>query len=630
MSLEHEASGLLQTVLYLGSAVVAVPLFKRLGLGSVLGYLCAGLLLSFFGFAGDQQAIMHLAEFGIVMFLFIIGLEMEPAHLWHLRRTIFGLGALQVFSCLIFLTIGVKLLNYDWKVAFVAGAGFVVTSSAIVMQILAEREAMNSDGGRKIIAILLFEDLMLVPLLAVVSFLAPAGAKESTPLWQSIGMALLALAALIIFGRYILRGLFYILAKNKAHEVLVASALFVVLTSAYLMELGGLSMAMGAFIAGVLLSESPFRHQLESDIEPFRGLLLGLFFLGVGMSLDLTVVLENFWLVMGGMLLLKFAKGLGVFLVAKLAKSNRQQALSRAVLMSQGGEFSFVIYTAAVNSGVLEPETAALLTAIVVLSMASTPLFLILEKLFSKKQPLSEPREADEIHEQRNVLIIGLGRFGQVIYRMLDMCGYHCTVIDNNVKTINDLKKFQFKGYFGEGTNPKLLRTAGIEKADVLVVTNHTKDNISKIVKFARSVNPHLRIIARAIDRQHVYELHHAGADEIVRETFDSAVRTGKRTLEAVGLDHELAEKLGDLFFKLDRDGLETMARLYNPNISNFDNQALIDEALRLREEGKAKMQALLHSKDKEKEKEEEGDEPKAEELTKKLEVPPSPTDETL
>ena len=455
MALEHteQAHQLLQTVLYLGAAVVAVPLFKRLGLGSVLGYLCAGLALSFFGVAGDPQAVLHLAEFGVVMFLFIIGLEMEPAHLWHLRRQIFGLGAAQVGCCLLLLCLGARLLGFGWEVSFIGAAGFVLTSSAMVIQILSEREALSSEGGRKIVSILLFEDLMLVPLLAVVSFLAPAhsGSKASLPFWQSAGMALLALAALILIGRYALKYLFFILARNKAREVMTASALFVVLGSAMLMEMGGLSMAMGAFIAGVLLSESPFRHQLESDIEPFRGLLLGLFFLGVGMSLDLSVVIDNFPLVMGGMLLFKLCKGLGIYVVAKLARSGQQKALSRAVLMSQGGEFSFVLYSSALSLGVITLEQSAKFTAMVVLSMAITPLFLIVEKLFlNRHRRISETREPDEIQEQRNVLIIGLGRFGQIVYRILDACGYHCTVIDNNAKTINDLKKFQIQGYFGE------------------------------------------------------------------------------------------------------------------------------------------------------------------------------------
>ena len=605
MALEHteQAHQLLQTVLYLGAAVVAVPLFKRLGLGSVLGYLCAGLALSFFGVAGDPQAVLHLAEFGVVMFLFIIGLEMEPAHLWHLRRQIFGLGAAQVSCCLLLLCLGARLLGFGWEVSFIGAAGFVLTSSAMVIQILSEREALSSEGGRKIVSILLFEDLMLVPLLAVVSFLAPAhsGSKASLPFWQSAGMALLALAALILIGRYALKYLFFILARNKARAVMTASALFVVLGSAMLMEMGGLSMAMGAFIAGVLLSESPFRHQLESDIEPFRGLLLGLFFLGVGMSLDLSVVIDNFPLVMGGMLLFKLCKGLGIYAVAKLARSGQQKALSRAVLMSQGGEFSFVLYSSALSLGVITQEQSAKFTAMVVLSMAITPLFLIVEKLFlNRHRRISETREPDEIQEQRNVLIIGLGRFGQIVYRILDACGYHCTVIDNNAKTINDLKKFQIQGYFGEGTNRQLLLTAGLEKADVLVIASHNRKAITEIVSFARSVSSSLRIIARAYDRQHVYELHHAGADEIVRETFDSSVRVGKRTLEALGVEPEMAEKLGNLFFQLDREAMEKLARLYNPSISTFDNQAFIDEANRLRQEGRLKMQALLNSPDRE------------------------------
>ena len=333
------AGELVRVVSLLGAAVVAVPLFKRLGLGSVLGYLAAGLAIGPFGLklVTDPHAIIHIAEFGVVMFLFVIGLEMKPSHLWGLRRQIFGLGSLQVVVCAILLTAVGMLYGFPWQVSFISAAGFVLTSTAIVMQVLNERGDIAAPRGQRIVSILLFEDLLIVPLLAIVAFLSPLEpvGEAARPLWQSAAIAFGALAALVVAGLFVLNPLFRILAATRAREVMTAAALFVVLGAALLMEAGGLSMAMGAFVAGVLLSESSFRHQLEADIEPFRGLLLGLFFLGVGMSLDLAVVARNWWLVLSGVAALMATKAACIYAVARLAKSSHADALDRAVIMAQ-------------------------------------------------------------------------------------------------------------------------------------------------------------------------------------------------------------------------------------------------------------------------------------------------------
>lgn len=325
------AGDLIRVVSLLGAAVVAVPLFKRIGLGSVLGYLAAGLAIGPYGLnvVDDPHAIIHLAEFGVVMFLFVIGLEMKPSHLWSLRRQIFfGLGSMQVVISAILMTIVGVQFGVSWEVAFVSSAGFVLTSTAIVIQVLGERKALSTKRGQKIVSILLFEDLLIVPLLAIVSFLSPFEKNEaSLPWWQSAGIAMLALAALVVIGRFVLNPIFRILANAKAREVMTAAALFVVLGAGLLMEEAGLSMAMGAFVAGVMLSESAFRHQLEANIEPFRGLLLGLFFLGVGMALDLKVVAENWQLILLGVVTLMLTKGICIYLVARLAKSTHSTAL---------------------------------------------------------------------------------------------------------------------------------------------------------------------------------------------------------------------------------------------------------------------------------------------------------------
>lgn len=353
---EASSSGLVQVVALLGAAVVAVPLFKRLGLGSVLGYLAAGLAIGPFGLGlvTDSHAILHIAELGVVMFLFVIGLEMKPSHLWGLRRQIFGLGSMQVVLCAILLTIVGMLFGFPWQVSFVSASGFVLTSTAIVMQVLGERHMLSSPAGQRMVSILLFEDLLIVPLLAIVSFLAPTvpeAEAHAAPVWQTIGVALASLGALVGAGLWLLNPLFRILAASRAREVMTASALFVVLGAALLMEMGGLSMAMGAFVAGVLLSESSFRHQLEADIEPFRGLLLGLFFLGVGMALDLNVVARNWGLILSGVIALMVAKAVCIYVVARLARSSHHDALERALLMAQGGEFAFVLFSAAFLQG---------------------------------------------------------------------------------------------------------------------------------------------------------------------------------------------------------------------------------------------------------------------------------------
>ena len=402
-------------IIMLAGIGVAVPLFKRLGLGSVLGYLAAGLAIGPFGLklVTDSHAIIHIAEFGVVMFLFVIGLEMKPSHLWGLRRQIFGLGSLQVVVCAILLT-GVGLLyGFPWQVSFVGAAGFVLTSTAIVMQVLNERGDIFSPRGQRMVSILLFEDLLIVPLLAIVAFLSPlqAAGEVVKPLWQTIGVPLAALAALVAVGLFLLNPLFRILAATRAREVMTAAALFVVLGAALLMEAGGLSMAMGAFVAGVLLSESSFRHQLEADIEPFRGLLLGLFFLGVGMSLDLKVVAQHWLLVSTGVIALMAMKAACIYFVARLAKSSHADALDRAVIMAQGGEFAFVLFAAAVNNGVITDADNATMTATIVLSMVLTPLVILLHNRFAQKESVAE-READTIEEQNPILIIGMGRFG--------------------------------------------------------------------------------------------------------------------------------------------------------------------------------------------------------------------------
>ena len=580
--MEAEGAGdLVRIVVLLGAAVVAVPLFKRIGLGSVLGYLAAGLIIGPFGLklVTDSHAILHIAEFGVVMFLFVIGLEMKPSHLWSLRRQIFGLGSLQVILSAVLMTLVSVQFGISWEVAFVSSSGFVLTSTAIVMQVLGERKQLSTRPGQKIVSILLFEDLLIVPLLAIVSYLSPLEkTADAMPWWESAIIAMLALAVLVFIGRFILNPVFRILANSKAREVMTAAALFVVLGSALLMEEAGLSMAMGAFVAGVMLSESAFRHQLEADIEPFRGLLLGLFFLGVGMALNLTVVAENWLLISAGVITLMLTKGLCIYLVARAAKSTHKTAIERALLMAQGGEFAFVLFSTAFNQGVIDETVNANMTAVVVLSMVVTPIMLVLYEKFAPKAT-AEQLEADEIDEQHPTLIVGMGRFGQIVNDLLRLSGYATTVVDLNPNMIKGFNEYGIKSYFGDASRREFLIAAGLEQAEVLVIAIDNKEQAENIVHFAREVNPNIKIIARAYDRFSTFALHEAGANEIVRETFDSAVRAGKRALEALGMEPELVKNIGDYYFDADRHEVALMSKVYDPNVGLFQNPLMRDIA---------------------------------------------------
>ena len=555
------AAELVRVVTLLAAAVIAVPLFKRLGLGSVLGYLAAGLIIGPFGlkFFDDPQAIIHVAELGVVMFLFVIGLEMKPSHLWNLRRQIFGLGSMQVILAAAMLTFVGIAFGYPWQVAFVSASGFVLTSTAIVMQVLGERHELATPQGQSMVSILLFEDLLIVPLLAIVAFLAPTvpTATADTSLWSKLGMAALSLAILVAAGRWLLNPMFRVLAKSKAREVMTAAALLVVLGAALLMEWGGLSMAMGAFLAGVLLSESSFRHQLEADIEPFRGLLLGLFFLGVGMALDLNVVAQNWKLIVSGVLALMAAKAAVIYGVARLAKSSHADALERAVLMAQGGEFAFVLFSAAASQGVISGTVNANMTAIVVLSMALTPLFLIIHGRFSRKSGINlegvESLNGEEAL-RGNVLIIGFGRVGQIASQAPIAYGAQISIIDNNPDIIRQADKDGFKVYYGDGAREDILHAAGAENADCILICIDDAHATTRIVEIAKHVCPNTRLIVRAFDREHAFELVKAQADFFVRETFEAAMSIGNEAVKMLGADESQSAEICERVRRIDKE----------------------------------------------------------------------------
>jgi glutathione-regulated potassium-efflux system protein KefB len=544
MAAEVSGPDLLSVVVLLGAGVVAVPLFKRLGLGSVLGYLAAGLVIGPFGlkFFTDPQTILHVAELGVVMFLFLIGLEMQPSRLWSLRKDIFGLGALQVGLCALLLT-GVGIATgFPIAQSFVAGAGFVLTSTAIVMQLLEERGEIASPQGQRMVSILLFEDLAIVPLLALVAFLAPMSTTATGGLlWMDMGIGIGAIVGLVLAGKYLLNPLFGFLAQSRAREVMTAAALLVVLGAALIMQVSGLSMAMGAFLAGVLLSESTFRHQLEADVEPFRGILLGLFFLAVGMSLDLSVVAANWQTVIFYVLAFKLVKGAGIYIVARLLKSSNREALERAAIMAQGGEFAFVLYSTATAVGILDGEANAILTAIIIFSMVLTPLFIVALRLLLPKE--EQAMEGVDVAEglSGTVLIIGFGRFGQISSQPLLLRGVDISIIDNDIEMIQAAAQFGFKVYYGDGTRLDILHAAGAGRAQAVLICVDKADTILTIANLIKAEFPLVQIYARAYDRGTTIELIKIGVDYQMRETFESAVVFGQNTLIGLGVDPQVA-----------------------------------------------------------------------------------------
>ena len=550
MAGESHAVDLAPVIILLGSAVIAVPLFKRLGFGSVLGYLAAGLVIGPFGFEvfSEPETILHVAELGVVMFLFIIGLEMQPSRLWSMRQDIFGLGLAQVGICILLLSWVGFALGYTPQQSLIAGTGFVLTSTAIVMQMLQERGDLAKPRGQKMISVLLLEDLAIVPLLALVVFLAPGGEQvtmQDRLLGVAIGVG--AIVGLVLAGRYLLNPVFRVLAAARAREVMTAAALLIVLGSAWWMQLGGLSTAMGAFLAGVLLSESSYRHELEADIEPFRGILLGLFFLAVGMSLDLNVVAANWQLIAISVVAFTLLKAAGVYGVARLFRSSHREALERTVLMTQGGEFAFVLYAAALAVGLIDPEGSAMLTAIIIVSMAMTPLFVILHDRLMPEVSV----DASGVETPHDVigtaLLIGFGRFGQVVSQPLLARGYTVTIIDNNPEMIRAAGSFGFKVWYGDGQRLDILHAAGAHHASLVLVCVDDPAAATKIVEIVRHEFPGALLLARAQDRDHGLELVKAGVDYPVRETFESALKLSRSALERLGepedaIDDAIAE----------------------------------------------------------------------------------------
>jgi glutathione-regulated potassium-efflux system protein KefB len=545
---ETTSMGLGHAVALLAAMVVAATLFRRFGLGAVLGYLAAGLLIgpSALGVVRDPQSVLHVAEFGVVMFLFIIGLEMRPARLWSLRKEIFGLGAVQVLACAGLLTAIAVAAGLAWPAALIAGFGFALSSTAIVMQLLQERNENVTPAGQRVVSILLFEDLAIVPLLALVAILAGAygsAVETGNPIWMTVGLAIGAVALVYVAGRWVVNPFFRLLARYGGREIMTMGALLVVLGAAWAMNLGGLSMAMGAFLAGVLLSESTFRHQLEADVEPFRGLLLGLFFLSVGMSLDLRVVVADWAWVLGGLGVFMSAKMVAVYAVARL-RQKHGEGLLRAALMGEGGEFAFVLYSTAFAAGLFDARTAAILSAVVILSMALTPLRVMLADRLRPDETLS-PEDADGVDRARDlrerVLIIGFGRFAQVVSQPLLARDVDVSIIDMDVEMIQAAGNFGFKVYYGDGARLDVLHASGAGSAETILVCVDRAEVADRIVELVKAEFPLTKLFVRAYDRGHSLRLVQAGVEYQLRETFESALVFGHQVLIDLGFSDQEA-----------------------------------------------------------------------------------------
>ncbi|MCP4381138.1 MAG: potassium transporter [Hyphomicrobiales bacterium] len=551
MAVDSHAVDLLPAVTLLAAGVVAVPIFKRLGLGSVIGYLAAGIVIGPFGLAlfTDPVSILNVAELGVVMLLFIIGLELKPYRLWALKRDIFGLGLTQVLFCGALLTLAAVLFGVAPPVAIVAAMGLALSSTAIVMQVLEERGETTDPHGQKIFSILLLQDLAIVPALAMVAFLAPISDEATgASRWIQAGIAAGAVLGVVLAGRYLINPVFRFFAATRAREVMTAAALLVVLGAAFAMQASGLSMAMGAFLAGVLLSESSFRHELEADIEPFRGLLLGLFFLGVGMSLDVTFITNSWTLILALVVGFMALKGVGIYAVARVFQISHGDSVRIALMLAQGGEFGFVLYTTATTGGLFASDIAASLNAAIIVSMALTPLapFLIRRFLPVDTESFEGVETAEEL--TGTALVIGFGRFGQVASQALLARGIDVSIIDSDTDMIRSAARFGFKIYYGDGSRRDVLRAAGAAKVQMIAVCIDDRDATAKAVEIIKSEFPLAKLLVRAYDRGHALDLISAGADYEIRELFESAMLFGEASLIALGIpQEEAAETIADV-----------------------------------------------------------------------------------
>ncbi|ULJ63925.1 monovalent cation:proton antiporter-2 (CPA2) family protein [Wielerella bovis] len=608
---------LLYTFIYLAFAVVSVLLSQKLGLGSVLGYLIAGIVIGpVLGFVGKETtSIQHIAEFGVVMMLFLVGLELAPQMLWQLRHKLLGLGGLQVLLTLGAIVAIAMSLGYSWQVGVAIGCILSLSSTAIVLQTYSEKGLMQTPGGQAGFAVLLFQDVAAIPMLALMPLLAVGGvaavnnndthghdaanwlAHQSE--WVTAAVSIAAIVAIVLFVRYVVPMMIRLVIKSRVREMFTVFTLMLVVGIATLMSVVGLSPALGAFIAGVGLANSHYRHEMESHLEPFKGLFLGLFFITVGAGMNFGLLESTFFPIIGMTLALLLIKATILFLLGYIF---RLPSLSRqlfALSLAQAGEFGFVLLSIAQNNNVLSETLFDRLSLVVALSMVLTPLlFIIYEKVFAPRAIAEENEESrahDEIHEENPVILLGHGRFGQHINSLLTACGFHLTIVDNHAEMVEGLTKFGIKTYYGDATRPELLGSVGLAKAKLVIIALGRESGATHIVEFIRRHYPHLPIIARAYDRGHAYELKHAGANYIIREIADSAIRAGRIGLEKLGVEPEQARELSKVYAARDRYLSDRLAEVYDPNITNYANDALMQVFKEVDAETQQMIQTILH-----------------------------------
>jgi glutathione-regulated potassium-efflux system ancillary protein KefC len=548
--MEHIPAWLGNSLIYLSAAVIAVPLSKALGLGSIIGYLAAGIAIGPWGLrlVSNVEDILHFAEFGVVLMLFLVGLELEPRRLWSLRRPIFGWGSAQVLGCAALLFAAALLAGAPWRLALVAALGLALSSTAIALQVMGERNLLPTSSGQSGFSILLFQDVAAIPILALLPLLAGAAeAQEAGPSrWQEALRIVAVIAGIVLGGRLALRPLLRWIARSRTPEIFTAASLLLVVAIAALMQLVGLSMALGAFLAGVLLAESEYRRELETDIEPFKGLLLGLFFIAVGMSIDFGVLARSPALMAAIVLGFLAIKGVVLWVLAAGMRIPLPERPVFTLLLAQGGEFAFVVFQAAAGAQVLSPQTASLLVGAVAVSMLLTPLLLVLlDRLVLPRFATGRQSRMEELSEPQGapVILAGFGRYGQIIGRMLDAQGIGATVLDHDADMIEAARAFGYKVFYGDATRLDLLRTAGAATARVLVVAVDDKEQSLRIVDLAREHFPHLQLVARARDVTHWNALRDRGVTLVEREVFESSLRSARTVLEVLGFaPHEARE----------------------------------------------------------------------------------------
>jgi len=615
-------SFLYQALIYLGAAVIAVPISARLGLGSVLGYLAAGIIIGpLLGLVGSETAqLQHVAEFGVVMMLFLIGLELEPRALWDMRHRLIGLGGLQIGVSTLALMAAALAAGHPWSVSLAVGLTLSLSSTAIVLQTLSEKGLMQTGGGRATFSVLLTQDIAVIPILAMLPLLAlppvaqfasdgsiqrgdpEAGESahaalslvDGLPGWGVTLVTIAAVAVVVLAGIYLTRPVFRFIHAANLREMYTALALAIVVGISFLMTLVGLSPALGAFLAGVVLASSEFRHEMESDILPFKGLLLGLFFITVGAGINYRAFFADPMDLIGLALLVILVKGLVLYFVGRAFQLKGRARWLFTLGLAQAGEFGFVLLAFSVKQHVVPDDLAEKLLLIIALTMLITPLLFILYDLLSHNMRDRSPsHKADEIDREGPVIIAGIGRFGQIVNRLVRASGYQTIVLDSDMETVQLMRRFGVKGFLGDPTRPELLKAAGLAKAKVLVAAMGDAKAVTKLVSYARRQRPDLHIIARAHDRNHVYELYRAGADDIVREMFDASLRAGRYVLENVGLSEFEAAGAEQTFYAHDRTIVRELAELWDPDLATSENAAYIARSRELEKDLEAALLAL-------------------------------------